>query len=791
MQAAKTKEQTIDTAVHEEVQKRYLAYALSTIVARALPDVRDGLKPVHRRILYAMSRMGLAATAKMRKSAAVVGEVIGKYHPHGDQAAYDALVRMAQDFSLRYPLVEGSGNFGSVDGDSPAAMRYTETRLSPFAGLLLREIDQASTEFRPTYDAMGEEPEVLPSVAPNLLLNGSSGIAVGMSCSFAPHNISEVIRACRLMIKKPQATVDDLLKYIKGPDFPTQGEMLNDISQLREIYSTGHGAIRLRGAYYVEELSRGRIQLIITSIPYSINKSRLIEKIANLIRDKKLPHIHDVRDESAEDIRIVLEIKGKVNSESIMAFIYKNTELQINYPINMIAITPEGEPERMGLTTIISHFLKFRLEKTTLRLRHRLNILEKRIHILEGFAKIFQDIDLAIKIIRSAKSRRHAEEGLRETFEIDDEQIEAILETKLYRLVAMEMAKLIDELADKKREADAIRKDLASEERLWKIVDKDLADVDKKFGDKRLTAIVTEDEASAVEYDPEEFVEHEEVTIILSKQGWIRRIKSDIDQVSSLKFRESDELLDVTRISTDKTVALFTNLGKVYVIKGLDVPASTGFGEHLGNLFNLVDGEVVVGMIAAETVGARNEQKDGPEEEHKTDNNQQSLFDLRDEAQDDIGEQGSGISERSIIITRMGQGFRFEHSLLTETTKRIGRKFCNLKGNDRVLGVMQEKELMVLASTEGRILSYPSDQISILSGPAQGVRLIKLANEARVAYFHSIDADGKVELIPKRGKPKVYKATELPTANRGTQGKILLKGLKEIKFIESRHSRTE
>ncbi len=791
MQATKTEEQTIETSVHEEVQKRYLAYALSTIVARALPDVRDGLKPVHRRILYAMSRMGLAATAKMRKSAAVVGEVIGKYHPHGDQAAYDALVRMAQDFSLRYPLAQGSGNFGSVDGDSPAAMRYTETRLSPFAGLLLREIDQSVIEFRPTYDAMGEEPEVLPSIAPNLLLNGSSGIAVGMSCSFAPHNMSEVIRACRVMIKKPQATVDDLLKHIKGPDFPTGGEMLNDVSQLREIYSTGHGAIRLRGAYDVEDLARGRIQLIITSIPYSINKSRLIEKIANLIRDKKLPHIHDVRDESAEDIRIVLEIKGKVNPESIMAFIYKNTDLQINYPINMIAITPEGAPERMGLTTIISHFLNFRLEKTTLRLRHRLEILEKRIHILEGFAKIFQDIDLAIKIIRSAKSRKHAEDGLREAFEIDDEQIEAILETKLYRLVAMEMAKLIDELADKKREADLIRKDLASEERLWKIVDKDLGDVDKKFGDKRLTAIVTEDEASAVEYDPEEFVEHEQVTIILSRQGWIRRIKSDIDQISSLKFREGDELLGVTRISTDKTVALFTNLGKIYVIKGLDVPASTGFGEHLGNLFSLVDGEFVVGVIAPEPVRERRDQRDKPETEHQSDNNQQSLFDIREDEGDHIGNQGDEFCERSIIVTRMGQGFRFEHSLLTEPTKRIGRKFCNLKGNDRVLGVIQERDLIVIVSTEGKILAYPTDQISILSGPAQGVRLIKLANDARVTYFNSIEADGEIELIPKRGKSKIIKAIDLPIANRGTQGKVVIKALKDMKVKESEYSKTE
>lgn len=784
MTALKSKENTIETSVGDEVQKRYLAYALSTIVSRALPDVRDGLKPVHRRILYAMHGMGLAATAKMRKSAAVVGEVIGKYHPHGDQAAYDALVRMAQDFSLRYPLVEGSGNFGSVDGDSPAAMRYTETRVSSFADLLLREIDQSSTEFRPTYDAMGMEPEVLPSVAPNLLLNGASGIAVGMSCSFAPHNISEVIGACRAMIKKPGASIEDLLKYIKGPDFPTAGETLNDIGQLKEIYSTGRGAIRLRGAYEKEDLPRGKIQLVITSIPYSVNKARLIERIANLIREKKLPHIHDVRDESAQDIRIVLELKGKAPPESIMAFLYKHTDLQINYPINMIAITPEGTPELMGLAAIIRHFLDFRLEKTTLRLRRRLEILEKRIHILEGFAEIFRDLDLALKIIRSARSRKEAEEGLRSAFSLDDEQIEAVLETKLYRLVAMEMARLVDELASKKREAADIRKDLASEARLWKIVDKDLADVEKKFRDKRLTAIVTETEAAATEYDPEEFVEHEEVTIILSRQGWIRRIKSDIDQVSSLKFRESDELLGLARISTDRTVALFTNLGKLYVLRGLDIPQSTGFGEPLDNLFNLADGELVVGMIAPDPVkGNLSREEEAPEESERE--LQQSLF--KETEENAAPGQGSDDARppRFMIVTGNGQGFRFERDMLMEPTKRTGRRFVNLKGNDRVLGVDHERELIAIVTTDAKILAYPSERISLLSGPAQGVRLIMLAQNAQVAAFYSMAPDDQLILVPKRGKERVIKATQLPTANRGTRGKVLLEGLKETRIAKS------
>ncbi len=588
-----------EASIHQEVEKRYLAYALSTIVSRALPDVRDGLKPVHRRILYAMHSMRLTDAAKMRKSAAVVGEVIGKYHPHGDQAAYDALVRMAQDFSLRYPLIDGSGNFGSIDGDSPAAMRYTETRLSTFAGMLLRDIDRGTTDFRPTYDAIGEEPDVLPSAVPNLLLNGSSGIAVGMSCSFPPHNLSEVVSACRAAIRQNDLKSRDLLKHVKGPDFPTGGEILDHPDQLAEIYTTGHGSVRVRGTFQVESLKHGRTNLIVTSVPYSVNKSRLIERIAQLIRDKKLKHVQDVRDESTTDVRIVLELRaGDVKPDSVMAFLYRHSDLQINFPMNFIAITPEGVPERLGLAAIIRHFLNFRYDRLVRRLEHTLAILQKRIHLLEGFALVFQDLDKALRIIRSARSRQEAEQGLRENFPLDDEQIEAVLETRLYKLVGMEMGKLLDERAAKKKEAQGISRDLASPERLWEIIDRELADISTKFADKRRTRIVGEQDAVALEYDPEEFVEHADTTVILSKQGWIRRMKSEVGEDASLKFREGDGLFGLVRVNTGKTVAIFSNLGKVYVMRALDVPASMGFGEPIGSLLNFVDGEFVVGFIA-------------------------------------------------------------------------------------------------------------------------------------------------------------------------------------------------
>ena len=398
-----------ETSLKDEVEKRYLAYALSTIVSRALPDVRDGLKPVHRRILYAMHGMKLGDSSKMRKSAAIVGEVIGKYHPHGDQAAYDALVRMAQDFSLRYPLIEGSGNFGSIDGDSPAAMRYTETRLSRFSGLLLQDIDEGTTDFRPTYDGIGEEPDVLPAAVPNLLLNGSSGIAVGMSCSFPPHNLGEIVAACRAAIKNPDLDVNGLMEYINGPDFPTGAEIIESHDRLREIYESGHGSIRVRGTYKVEQPGRGKTLLVITALPYSVNKAKLVERIAVLIREKRLRNVFDVRDESAEDIRVVLEIRGTdIKPESIVGFLCRHTELQINFPMNFIAINPQGAPDRLSLDKIIKYFLEFRYHKTVRRLNHLLEILRKRIHILEGFEILFDDLDKAIAIIRSSRSRAEA-----------------------------------------------------------------------------------------------------------------------------------------------------------------------------------------------------------------------------------------------------------------------------------------------------------------------------------------------------------------------------------------------
>jgi DNA gyrase subunit A len=747
--------------------------------------------------------MGLTDAAKMRKSAAVVGEVIGKYHPHGDQAAYDAMVRMAQDFSLRYPLVAGSGNFGSVDGDSPAAMRYTETRLSAFAGALLREINQGTTEFQPTYDGMGEEPLVLPALLPNLLLNGSSGIAVGMSCSFAPHNLIEVIDACREAIKQPHISTPQLLRFVKGPDFPTGGEIIDGPDALAEIYTTGHGSVRLRGTYHVEEKRRNAINLIVDSIPYSVNKSRLIERIASLIRDKKLRFAHDVRDESAQDIRIVIELKGPdPKPDAVMAYLYRHTDLQINFPINMIAITPQGVPERLGLAAIIRHFLDFRFEKTTLRLQHRLEHLRVRIHLLEGFEKLFRDIDKAIAIIRGAKRRSEAEAGLMSAFDLDKEQADAILEMRLYKLVSLEIDKLLDELDAKRKELLRITHDLASPERLWKIVDKDLADAKPAFGDERRTKFVTETSAPALDYNPEEFVDHEDVTVILSKQGWLRRVKMAVEDPSSLKFREGDGLLAMARVNTGKTIALFSNMGRVYILRVIDTPQSSGFGEPVGSLLSIADGEIMVGLIAPdpaplaapadEEVGLfddpepQGDSESGAAAEPDPEPAQPPLFlEIGNSSREEsaarsalstsgsrpLNGEGDRVRMTALVATRMGKGFQIPYDALGDPTKRNGKKLANLFRGDEVISVTPvTAPLTVAATDEGRCLAFGTWEIPTMTGPAQGVRMMSHHPDVRALFVETMDVTERLRVTFTDGTSKTFRVAELGVRARGGRG---------------------
>ena len=650
----------LNTALHSEVESRFLTYALSTIVSRSLPDVRDGLKPVHRRILFAMWEMGLGPTARFRKSAAVVGEVLGKFHPHGDQAAYDAMVRMAQDFSLRYPLVDGSGNFGSLDGDPAAAMRYTEARLSKIAEELLFEIDKDTVGFRPNYDNSLKEPVVLPARFPQLLVNGTSGIAVGMSCSFPPHNIGEVIDGLAALIDNSAIEAKDLLKYIKGPDFPTGGQILNSKKELREIYEAGSGGIRIRGEYTVEDLARGRQAIVFTTIPYQVNKAKLLEKLIGLMEERKLPQVSAVRDESTHEIRLVLELKTETSVELVTAYLFKHTDLETTFPINFTALKPNMEPERLSLKQIMRYFLDFRHEITTKRLTYDLRLLKARLHILHAFEVLYDDLDTAIKIIRKAKSREDAAEKLKKHFKLDDEQTKAILDMQLYKLVGLEIERIIREKDEKTKLKKDIEAILASQKKIWSLIRTELLEIRGKYGDKRRSVMKA---AEDVEFSQEDFIVHEEVTVILTKMGWIRRVKT---MSENLRFKEGDELLSILPANTRDNIAMFSSAGKVYVVKAFDLPTGSGFGEPVQHLFKFGDGErpIIAMNLTSVFAGATT----GEEKDKQTE---------------------LALAPREVTamtVSTHGVGFAFDLSPFISVTTRAGKKFAGVKPGDSILG---------------------------------------------------------------------------------------------------------
>src|SRR6476661_1567022 len=488
---------TEPVALHEAAQSRYLNYALSVITSRALPDVRDGLKPVQRRILFSMWQKNLTADNKHRKCATVVGDVMGSFHPHGDSALYETLVRMAQPFSLRYPLVDGSGNFGSLDGDSAAAMRYTECRLARIADEMLPEIEQRTVHFRPNYDGTKTEPVVLPARIPNLFINGTTGIAVGMATNIPPHNLTEICTALVKLLDNPNLSSAQLCRYVKGPDFPTGGQILNSAEEIKQIYKTGAGTIRLRATCEESSTTRGGRTLYVTSIPYSVNKAALVERIADVVLSRKLPPLLDVRDVSTDDVRIALEIKKDADANLVMAYLFKNTPLQTNFAVNLTCLVPTeneevGRPERLDLHAMLRYFLNFRLEVVTKRLEHELEALRKRMHVLEGFEKVFDALDEIIRIIRKSDGKADSAEKIMQRFELDADQTDAILELKLYRLARLEILIIRNELDEKRKRARQIGGLLKDEESRWAMVRGDLEEVSSRYGDKRRTTIASD-----------------------------------------------------------------------------------------------------------------------------------------------------------------------------------------------------------------------------------------------------------------------------------------------------------
>ena len=593
-----------DVPLSDALGDRYLAYALSTIVSRSLPDVRDGLKPVHRRLLYAMRMLKLDPASGFKKCARVVGDVIGKYHPHGDSAVYEALVRLAQDFAVRYPLIEGQGNFGNIDGDNAAAMRYTESRLTEVAQALMDGLDEDSVDFRKTYDGEDEEPIVLPSAFPNLLANGASGIAVGMATNIPPHNAAELCAALRHLIAQPEATVAEIVNLVPGPDFPTGGVLVEDPASIRDTYETGRGGFRLRARWAKETLSHGLYQIVITEIPYQVQKSKLIERIAELMAQKKLPLLADIRDESTEDVRMVIEPRNRtVDAELLMEQLFRLSDLEIRFSLNMNVLDGNGVPAVLNLKQVLRHFLDHRHEVLERRSRHRLAKIKHRLEILDGFLICFLNLDEVIRIIREEDEPK-AE--LMKAFGLTDVQAEAILNMRLRslrRLEEMALRKEHEGLSAEGRDLEALLADPALR---WARLDTEIAEIGAKFGEdtalgKRRTSFGTAGER--VEVPVEAFIEKEPITVVLSQKGWIRAVKGHTEINGETKFKDGDELALTLQAQTTDKILFFATNGRFYTLVGDRIPRGRGFGEPLRLHLDLPNDAEIVAMRVHRTGG--------------------------------------------------------------------------------------------------------------------------------------------------------------------------------------------
>ncbi len=705
-------------ALHEATRRRYLNYALSVITSRALPDVRDGLKPVQRRILYAMyHNLRLLPDGRYRKSAAVVGEVMAKYHPHGDSSIYDAMVRMAQPFSLRHPLVDGQGNFGSMDGDGAAAMRYTEARLTRIAVELLSEIGQETVDFRANYDGQHQEPIVLPAQFPQLLVNGVEGIAVGMATRIPPHNLREIIDGAVLLIDRPDAPMADLLKKVKGPDFPTGGMLLNDEAEIRSLYETGQGSLRLRGTWTTEQKGRKHLA-ILTSVPYGVVKSDLVERIGKLVEEKKLPQVVDVRDESTDDVRVVLELRGPGDAELALAYLFKHTPLQITWPANLTVLVPTategiGEPQRLDLASILRYWLDFRQATVRRRFEYELRRLKEAIHILLGFEKIFDALDEAIRLIRAAEGRRDAADKLMTRFQLDDVQTDAILDLRLYKLARLEIQAIRDELAEKRARVEQIEAILASDQKLWEVVRNELLELKKLYGEPRRTAVGSP-ELAEVRYDEDAYVVAEKTFVIVTRDGWIKR-QGSFTGIEKIRVREGDSVGWLASARTTSTVAFFTDHGMAYALKVGDLPSTSGHGEPVQRHFQFGDGERVIGVVVCDPM---------------------ALPRVRPEIAARYGEEEPP-PPHGVAVTRLGRTLRFAVDAHKEPTTRAGRRYMKVEDGDRVLTVLLSdgSEHACLATELGHALCYPVSQINVMRGAGKGVTAIKLKDEDRVLLF--------------------------------------------------------
>ncbi|BAI00065.1 DNA topoisomerase IV subunit A [Acetobacter pasteurianus] len=662
-----------ETKLAEALSERYLAYALSTIMSRSLPDVRDGLKPVHRRLVYAMHQLRLDPASGFKKCARVVGDVIGKFHPHGDASVYEALVRLAQDFAARYPLVEGQGNFGSVDGDNPAAMRYTEARLTEVAVALLDGIEDDAVDFRPTYDGEEQEPVVLPSAFPNLLANGAAGIAVGMATSIPPHNAAEVCAAAALLVRKPSATTQELLELMPGPDFPTGGLIVEDSDAILQAYETGRGSFRMRARWEVEQGRFGTWHIVVTQIPYQVQKSRLIEQIADLLDQKKLPLLGDIRDESTDEIRLVLEPKTRgIEPEVLMETLFRATPLESRFGLNMNVLGADRSPGVMGLKQVIQAWLDHRHEVLERRSRHRLTAVERRLEILSGFLAVYLNLDKVIRIIREEDD---AKASLIATFKLTDLQAESVLNMRLRslrRLEEMEIRKEHDALSAEKAALMAL---LDSEKQRWKTIERELTGMIKAFGKGRLgerrSTILSA--PKPVDISVVEEVEREPLTMILSQKGWVRAVKGHNVDLENQKFKEGDALKLAIPCQTTDRLCFFATDGRAYTVKGADLPRGRGDGQPIRLLIDLSNDEDLLAVFPIE---------DG---------------------------------KRRLVASSAGRGMLVEEEALV-AEKRSGRQVLNLKeGEFARVCVPAEGDHVAVVGDNRRFLIFPLEQLPVMA----------------------------------------------------------------------------
>ena len=752
---APAREQTVDLI--DAAESRYLNYALSVITSRALPDVRDGLKPVQRRILYTMWEQRLTANARPRKSAKVVGDVMGSYHPHGDVALYDTLVRMAQPFALRYPLIDGHGNFGSLDGDRAAAMRYTECRLAPPSAELLGEIDQDTVHFRPNYDGTKVEPVVLPARLPNLLINGATGIAVGMATNIPPHHAGEICTALLKLLNNPELSSARLCAYVKGPEFPTGGQILNTQDELKQIYTTGSGTIRLRATWKPGPTTRGGKTIHVTSIPYMVNKAQLVERIAEVILARKLPPLVDVRDESTDEVRIALELKRDANERMVMAYLCKHTLLQTNFAVNLTCLVPTeqpevGRPERLDLHQLLWHFLRFRLEVVTRRLEHELAALKRRIHTLEGFEIVFDALDEVLRLVRTSDGKADAAARIMKRFALDAEQTDAILELKVYRLARLEILVIREELAVKRTRARQIGGLLEDEAKRWTMVRDEIREVQKTYGhaktDPRRTLIERAEEE--VEYSADDFIVAEDNVVFVTTDGWVKRQK-EVRDVGTTRLREGDTLLTALAGSTRATVVFFSNFGVAYTARIADVPATTGHGEPIQRLFKLKDRERIVAALSLDPRATRN-------------------ITARRE--------GDAPPVHAVAVTSDGYSLRFSLEPVLEPSTRAGRRFARPTAGAEVVGVARTTgaEVIIAATAQARAMLCAASDINFLSGPGKGVILIKLPRGAdRVLGFVASGGDRDLLTVEtNRGASQTISTAKYGVTGRGGKGRELL-----------------